>query len=88
VLGTAGASFPIVQLDSEIDGRKALAAPVLVGENGLAADLIKTGKLKLPALGPGEGIIKIVPKAFGKSSALVVRGADATGLDRTVSYLS
>jgi hypothetical protein len=88
VLGTAGASFPIVQLDSEIESRKALAAPVLVGENELAADLIKTGKLKLPALGPGEGIIKIVPKAFGKSSALVVRGADPAGLDKTVSYLS
>ena len=88
VLGTAGASFPIVQLDSEIESRKALAAPVLVGENDLAADLIKTGKLKLPALGPGEGIIKIVPKAFGKSSALVVRGADPAGLDKTVSYLS
>jgi hypothetical protein len=88
VLGTAGASFPIVQLDSEVESRKALAAPLLFGPNALTADLVKTGKLKLPPLEPGTGFIKIVPKAFGKSSALVIHGADLAGLDRTASYLS
>jgi hypothetical protein len=88
VLGTAGASFPIVQLDAEIESRKAIAAPLLVGGNALTADLLRTGKLKLPPLEAGCGIIKIVPKAFGKSTALVVQGADGPGLDRTVAYLS
>ena len=88
VMGTAGASFPIVQLDAEVESRKALTAPILIGANALTADLIKTGKLKLPALGSGAGSIKIVPKAFGSSSALIVTGADPAGLDRTVSYLS
>jgi hypothetical protein len=88
VLGTAGASFPIVQLDDEIESRRALAAPVLVGANSLTADLVKTGKLKLPDLAGGTGIVKVVPKAFGKASALVVQGADPAGLDKTVSYLS
>ncbi len=88
VLGTAGASFPIVMLDTEIESRKALAAPILVGANALTADLIKSGKLKLPALESGAGIIKIVPKAFGKSSALVVDGADRAGLDKALSYLA
>ena len=88
VLGTAGASFPVVQLDDEVESRRALAAPILVGGNSLTADLVKTGKLKLPALEAGSGLIKIVPKAFGKSTALVVHGADAAGLDRTLSYLA
>lgn len=88
VLGTAGASFPIIQLDSEIESRNALAAPILVGANTLTADLVKTGKLKLPPLESGMGILKVVPKAFGKGSALVVDAADPTGLDKTVSYLS
>ena len=88
VLGAAGASFPVVQIDAEVESRKALAAPVLVGGNALTEDLIKTGKLKLPALEAGTGLLKAVPKAFGKASALVVRGADAAGLDRTLSYLS
>jgi hypothetical protein len=88
VLGTAGASFPIVQLDSEIESRKALSSPLLVGGSALTADLVKTGKLKLPSLEAGSGMIKIVPKAFGKSSVAVVHGADPAGLDRTVSYLA
>ncbi len=88
VLGTAGASFPVVQLDSEVESRRALSAPILVGGNALTNDLVKTGKLKLPALEAGSGTIKIVPKAFGKSSALVVQGADAAGIDRTLSYLA
>ena len=88
VLGTAGASFPVVQLDSEVESRRALAAPVLVGANALTAELIRTGQLKLPALAPGVGLAKVVPKAFGGSSALVVQAADPSGLERTVSYLA
>jgi hypothetical protein len=88
VMGTAGASFPIVRLDSEIESRNALTAPILVGSNTLTADLVKTGKLKLPALDPGTGLIKVVPKAFGKSAAVVVQGADTAGLRGTLSHLS
>ena len=88
VMGTAGASFPIVRLDSEIESRKALAAPILVGSNTLTADLVKTGKLKLPALEKGTGLIKVVPKAFGKSAAVVVQGADTAGLRGALSHLS
>ncbi len=88
VLGTAGASFPIVMGDEEIESRRALACPVLVGDNAMTDDLERTGKVKLPALPAGAGIIQIVPKAFGKSSAAVIRGADAPGLDRTLSFLA
>lgn len=88
VMGTAGASFPIVHLDAEVESRKALAAPILVGANALTADLVKTGKLKLPALDKGSGWIRIVPKAFGRSSAVVVHGADPAGLDAAASHLA
>ncbi len=88
VMGTAGASFPVVVLDTEIESRRALAAPILVGDNALAADLLKTGKLAVPPLEPGTGLIAAVPKAFGKSSAVAVRGADPAGLDAAVSYLA
>ncbi len=88
VLGTAGASFPIVMADREIESRRALACPLLVGANALTDDLEKTGQLPAPVLPAGAGAVRIVPKAFGKSSAAVVRGADAAGLDRTLSYLA
>ncbi len=88
VLDTAGASFPIVRLDAEIEHRRSLAAPILVGPNALTADLVKTGKLNLPRLGPAEGLLKIVPAAFGKSSALVVHAPDEAGLEGVLAYLS
>ncbi len=88
VMGTAGATFPIVQLDAEVESRKALAAPILIGANALTADLVKTGKLKLPDLEKGVGWIRIVPKAFGRSSAVVIHGADPAGLDGAVAHLA
>ena len=88
VLGTAGASFPIVMSDEEIESRRALLCPILVGANAMTDDLEKTGRLGPPALAAGAGSVRIVPKAFGKSSAAVVRGADATGLDRILSFLA
>jgi len=88
MLDTAGASFPVVRIDSEIEHRRTLAAPILAGPGALTAALIKNGKLKPPPLGPAEGLIRIVPKAFGRSSALVVHASDGTGLEGTLDYLA
>jgi hypothetical protein len=89
VLPSAGASFPIVYLDSEIEQQgKGLVAPILVGPNGLFLDLMKTGKLKLPALENAWGLVRVVPNAFNKSNALVVHSADTYGLEKTLAYLA
>jgi hypothetical protein len=87
-LSTAGAAFPLVFLDSEIERRKPLASPILVGDNALTRDLIKTGKLKIPALEAGWGFVGVVPKAFGKSNALVITGADGAGLESGLGYVA
>ncbi len=88
VLDTAGASFPIARLDSEIESRKELPAPILVGANALTKDLVRTGRFKLPEMRPGQGAIWVVPKAFGKSNALVIDGADGSGLEKTLAFFS
>jgi hypothetical protein len=89
VLPSAGASFPIVYLDSEIEQQgKGLVAPILVGPNGLSLDLIKTGKLKIPALENAWGLVQVVPNAFNKSGALVVHSPDTPGLEKTLAYLA
>ncbi len=88
MLATAGASFPVVILDSEVESRRALPAPILVGANSLSRDLIKTGKLKMPSLENGWGLVRVVPKAFGKSSVLVIQAAETPGLEKTLSYFS
>jgi len=88
VLDTAGAAFPVVVLDSEVESRKALAAPILVGDNALTRDLVKTGKLKPPPLDGARGLVRVVPGAFGKSAALVVFAPGAPGLEKTLEYFS
>jgi len=88
VLQTAGSMFPLVSLDSEIEFRKYLVAPILVGANALTRELQRVGKIVLPALENASGLVRVVPRAFNKSSALVVTAADGLGLDKTLGYLS
>jgi hypothetical protein len=88
MLETAGGSFPIVVLDSEVESRKALAAPILVGPNALTQDLIRSGKLKVPPMERSWGMARVVPKAFGKSNAIVFYAPDAEGLERTLGYFA
>ena len=88
VLPTAGASFPLVYLDYEVESRKALTAPVLVGANALSQDLVRTGRVKLSPLESAWGIVQVVPKAFGKSAALLIHSPDTLGLDRTLDYIA
>ncbi len=89
VLDTAGASFPLIYLDKEIEERKSLKAPILIGQkNSLNEELIKKGKLKIPDLEESWGMAKIVPQAFNKSNALAIAAADKTGINKILSYLS
>ncbi len=87
VLETAGAAFPIVRLEDEVEEAKLLSAPLFVGESAFVRELIKTGKLKVPVLRPGFGAAVVVPKAFNKSNALTLLGADEAGLVSLLDYL-
>lgn len=89
ILPTAGASFPIVYTEDEIENKKNLVSPILIGSNNsLIKELTKTGKLKLPDLKEGWGIANIVSHAFNKSNALVVVGKDKECTGKTLAYLS
>lgn len=87
VLDTAGASFPLVLLDREVERARALPAPILVGANALNQELVRTGKLKPPPLEAGQAAIMVVPKAFGASNALSVVGADDAAVEKAMGYL-
>ncbi|MGD0782557.1 MAG: hypothetical protein ABSA30_06830, partial [Candidatus Aminicenantales bacterium] len=88
VLNTAGATFPIVALDREFEPHKALTAPLLIGPTTQTQELIRVGKLVPPPLENSTGLITVIPKAFNRSSALAVLGADTIGLEKTIGYLS
>jgi hypothetical protein len=88
VLDTAGASFPLVYLDREIENKQALKAPILIGKNNqLVRELIEAGKMKNPELKKGWGKVQIVPQAINKSNALVIAEQDALGMEKTLSFL-
>ena len=86
-MSSAGASFPLVFLDKEIENPKSLAAPVLIGDNSLSRELQKTGRLKPALLNSGQGRAEIVPAAFHKSSALALSASDPAGLESLLRYL-
>ncbi len=89
VLTSAGASFPLLYLDREIENEKGLVAPILLSlSNTLSKSLIKIGKLKPQSLQPGQGKALIIPEAFNTSNALALLGGDREGLENIVSYLS
>lgn len=88
VLDTTGASFPMAYLDQEIEDKEALKAPILIGkDNRWNRELIDTGKVVSPPLEKGWGKVQVVPQALNKSSALVIIEEDASGLEKTLSFL-
>lgn len=86
-LDTAGCSFPIALFDTEVENPKILSAPLLVGDNRLTRDLLKSGKLKIPALEPFQGLITVVPSGFGSSDTAVIYSPSSIALEKTLAYL-
>lgn len=87
VLGTAGGTFPLVYLDKEIESPRTLVAPIILGQNRLTAELSQKGKLTVPELAPGQGLIKVLPAAPGSSDSLFLTAPSPEALDKTLDYL-
>mgnify|MGYP006915230367 CR=1 FL=1 len=55
---------------------------VIIGTSHPLIDrLVDQKKLERPSLAPGEGLLRIVPKAFGEKHALVITGGDAAAIE-------
>lgn len=88
-LESAGVSLPLVIPIEHLGKPETQPTLVLVGtSHPLAADLAKSGKLVTPTLQAGQGLIQVVPKAFGEKSAVIVTGADAAGVRRALQQFS
>lgn len=88
MLPAAGGSFPLFVLDSEVEAPRGLTAPILVGLNALTQELVRTGRVKFPPLENAWGVVKTVPRAFGKSAALLIHAPDAPGLEKTLDFMA
>ena len=88
-LETTGLSVPLALPAEAIEKPESLPTPVLIGiDHPLTDALIEDGKVALPDLMPGQGLIQVVRPAFGSKSAVIVTGGDASGLDRAILQLT
>ena len=79
-LEATGLTVPLVRGLGEIESAASEPTTVLVGsDHPLIDELADSGRVSTDDLGPGQGLIEVVPDAFGSKSALVVTGADHDG---------
>lgn len=88
-LESTGLVVPLVQPAVSVERPGSRPTMILAGaDNRLTQQLADSGKIDVAALGPGDGLIEIVPDAFGSKSALVVTGGDAEGAERALEQLA
>ncbi len=79
-LEATGLTVPLVRRPDEIESAASEPTTVLVGsDHPLTGELADSGRISTADLAPGQGLIEVVPDAFGGKPALVVTGADQGG---------
>ncbi len=88
-LDSTGVTLPMARSAAEVTDPAREQNPILIGRtNALVQALEKIGRTRFDDLGPGEGAVEIVPRAFGTVTATVVAGADPSGTDAAARYLA
>jgi hypothetical protein len=88
-LETTGLTLPLTRVAEKVRTPEREPSPILVGRtNALVDRLVKIGKARLDDLQPGDGVVQVVPKAFGNVTATVVAGADPAGTEAASLYLA
>lgn len=88
-LETTGITLPLTRPDVKVRDATREASPIVVGrDNQLLRDLVKIGKTRIDDLAAGEGLVHVVPRAFGTQTATVVAGGDAAGTEAASLYLA
>ena len=88
-LESTGMALPIARKADDAVDMTRETNPILIGrDNQHVAALVKIGRAQLDDLRPGDGVIQIVPRAFGNATATIVAGADAAGANAAAAYLA
>ncbi len=88
-LESTGLVVPLVEPAADLGSPASTPTLVLAGTaNPLAHSLADSGRIDLAALQLGEGLIQLVPAAFGDKPALVVTGGDDRGANRALAHLA
>jgi hypothetical protein len=88
-LESAGISVPIAVAPDAVTEPDEEPTLVLVGrDHAVVERLVKEGKLEAATLAPGQGLVRVVKKAFGDKPALVITGGDDRGVSRALRQVS
>ena len=88
-LESTGLVVPLVERATTLSQPGARPTMVLVGnENRLTDQLADSGHIDVAALEPSEGLIQLVPEAFGSKSSLVITGGDSLGTVRALEQVA
>ena len=88
-LESTGLVVPLVEPAAGLDRPASRPTLVLAGnDNPLTQQLADSGRVDLAGLQAGEGLIQLVPDAFGSKPSLVVTGGDAAGARRALDHLA
>ena len=88
-LESAGIAIPIAREPGAIEKPEEQPTLVLIGRgHPLVERLVDEGKLQLPSLQEGQGLIQVVPAAFDNKSAVVITGGDGAGVARALQQVA
>ena len=88
-LESTGLTVPLSRMPADIESPASEPTTVLVGlDNPLTEQLADSGRIDLTDLEPGDGLLEIIPKAFGGKPALVVTGTEEEGSNAAARYLA
>lgn len=88
-LESTGLVVPLVHPAETLTRPNGRPTMVLVGRGNRFTDqLADSGLIDVEALAPGEGLIQLVPDAFGSKSSLVITGADDAGAARALEQVA
>lgn len=86
-LESTGLVVPLVVPAAEVEAPSSHPPLVLAGTgNPLTDQLADSGRVDSETLAPGEGLIQLVPDAFGEKPALVMTGGDEAGAERALEH--
>ncbi|MFX0200804.1 MAG: hypothetical protein ACFFCW_32185, partial [Candidatus Hodarchaeota archaeon] len=86
---TAAISLPLVVLESNVNEIHTIQNPILIGKKNRFIKLLATlGRIDLSNLSATQGIVKVVPNAFGVTPAIVVAGKKASSTRAAAELLA
>ena len=90
-LESTGLTVPLLKRPDEIESPAGEPTTVLLGTpeaHPLIARLADSGSISLDDLAPGQGLVELVPRAFGDKPSLVATGSDRAGATQATHQLA